>query len=67
VRQQQHHHRPRGLPPAALQLGAQLLDLTAWIFGEHADRAHADHDLAGWWLSAYLSVHGLMINGNHLS
>jgi hypothetical protein len=48
VQRQQHHHRPRRRPPPALQLGAQLLDLAARTFGEHADRAHADHDLAGW-------------------
>jgi len=31
-----------------VQAGLQLLDLAAWTFGEHADRAHTDHDLAGW-------------------
>jgi hypothetical protein len=31
-----------------VQISAQLLDLAAWTFGEHADRAHTDHDLAGW-------------------
>jgi hypothetical protein len=36
-----------GLPPPALQVRPQLLDLAAWTFGEHADRAHTDHDLAG--------------------
>jgi hypothetical protein len=30
------------------QVGLQLLDPAAWTFGEHADRAHTDHDLAGW-------------------
>ena len=45
---QQHHHRPGGLPPPAPQAGLQLLDLAAWTFGEHTDRAHTDHDLAGW-------------------
>jgi hypothetical protein len=48
VQRQQHHHRPRRLPSLALQFSPQLLDLGAWIFGEHADRAHTDHDLAGW-------------------
>jgi len=31
-----------------VQAATQLLDLTSWTFGEHADRAHTDHDLAGW-------------------
>jgi hypothetical protein len=31
-----------------VQVGLQLLDLAAWTVGEHADRAHIDHDLAGW-------------------
>jgi hypothetical protein len=31
-----------------VQVGLQLADLAAWTFGEHADRAHTDHDLAGW-------------------
>ena len=31
-----------------MQIAAQLLALAAWGFGEHADRAHTDHDLAGW-------------------
>jgi len=35
------------LPPPALYVSPQLLDLAAWTFGEHADRAHTDHDLAG--------------------
>jgi hypothetical protein len=48
VQRQQHHYRPGGLPPPAPQVGLQLLDPAAWIFGEHADRAHTDHDLAGW-------------------
>ncbi len=48
MQRQQHHHRPRRLPPPALQLSPQLLDLGAWTVGEHADRAHTDHDLAGW-------------------
>ena len=30
-----------------MQLNPQLLDLAAWTFGEHADRAQAHHDLAG--------------------
>jgi hypothetical protein len=47
VRRQQHHYRPGGLPPPAVQITAQLLELTAWTFGGHADRAHTDHDLAG--------------------
>jgi len=38
---------PRRLPPPALQFSPQLLDLAACTFGEHADRAHTDHDLAG--------------------
>jgi hypothetical protein len=36
------------LPPPAVQIAAQLLDLAAAAFGEHADRAHTDHDLADW-------------------
>jgi hypothetical protein len=48
VQRQQHHHCPGGLPPLAAQIGLQLLDPAAWTFGEHADRAHTDHDLAGW-------------------
>src|SRR5579859_4138039 len=47
MQRQQHHHRPRRLPPPALQFSPQLLDLAAWTLGEHADRAHTDHDLAG--------------------
>ena len=39
--------RPGGLPPPAVQIAAQPLDLAAWTVGEHADRAHTDHDLAG--------------------
>jgi hypothetical protein len=31
-----------------VQIIAELLDLASWIVGEHADRAHTDHDLAGW-------------------
>jgi hypothetical protein len=31
-----------------VQAVAQLLDLAAWTFGGHTDRAHTDHDLAGW-------------------
>jgi hypothetical protein len=31
-----------------VQVAAQLLDLNAWTFGGHDDRAHTDHDLAGW-------------------
>ena len=31
--------------PAA-QISLRLLDLAAWTVGEHADRAHTDHDLA---------------------
>ena len=79
-------HRPR-------RSASQLLDLAAWTFGEHADRAHTDHDLAGWVddvgnfdptpgeadvnalqlpvsqqvLTAHISVHQVMINGNALS
>jgi hypothetical protein len=30
-----------------MQVTPQLLDLAAWTFGERADRAHTDHDLAG--------------------
>jgi hypothetical protein len=30
-----------------VQIASQLLDLAAWTFGEHADWAHTDHDLAG--------------------
>jgi hypothetical protein len=30
-----------------VQIAPQLLDLAAWTFGGHADRAHTDHDLAG--------------------
>jgi hypothetical protein len=48
VQRQQDHYRPGGLPPPAVQLSAQLPDLAAWTIGEHADRAHTDHDLAGW-------------------
>jgi hypothetical protein len=48
VQRQQHHHRPGGKPPPAVQIVSQLLDLTVGTFGEHADRAHTDHDLAGW-------------------
>jgi hypothetical protein len=47
MQRQQHHHRQGGLPPPAMQVSFQLLDLTGWTFGEHADRAHTDHDLAG--------------------
>ena len=47
MQRQQDHHRPGGLPPPAVQIPAQLLDLAAWTIGEHADRAHTDHDLAG--------------------
>jgi hypothetical protein len=32
-----------------MQIGLQLLDLAVWAMGEHADRAHTDHNLAGWW------------------
>jgi hypothetical protein len=31
-----------------VQVGLQLLDLASWTVGEHADRAHTDHDLVGW-------------------
>lgn len=48
MQRQQHHHRPGGLPPSAPQVGFQLLDAAAWTVGEHADRTHTDHDLAGW-------------------
>jgi hypothetical protein len=47
VQRQQHHRRPRRLPPPGWQVGVQLLDLAAWTVGEHADRARTDHDLAG--------------------
>jgi hypothetical protein len=47
MQRQQHHHPPGGLPPPAVQIAPQLLGLTAWTFGEHTDRAHTDHDLAG--------------------
>jgi hypothetical protein len=30
-----------------MRVTPQLLDLAAWTFGERADRAHIDHDLAG--------------------
>jgi hypothetical protein len=36
------------IPPPAAQIGLHLLDFTGWTVGEHADRAHTDHDLAGW-------------------
>src|SRR5579872_64105 len=36
--------------PLALQVSLQLLDLTCRAVGEHADRAHTDHDLAGGWM-----------------
>jgi len=48
VQRQQHHHRSRRLPPPAAQASLQPLDLASWTVGEHADRAHTDHDLAGW-------------------
>jgi hypothetical protein len=48
MQRQQHHHCPGGLPPPAVQVSLQLLDFTGWTLGEHADRAHTDHDLAGW-------------------
>jgi hypothetical protein len=47
VQRQQDHHRPGRLTPPAVQIVPQLLDLAAWTFGGHADRAHTDHDLAG--------------------
>src|SRR5690242_7313269 len=47
---QQDHHSPGGLPPPAVQVTAELPDLATWIVGEHADRAHTDHDLAGGWM-----------------
>jgi hypothetical protein len=31
-----------------VRITAQQLDLAGWTVGEHADRAHTDHDLAGW-------------------
>jgi hypothetical protein len=34
--------------PPAVQVILQLPDLTGWTVGEHADRAHTDHDLTGW-------------------
>jgi hypothetical protein len=30
MHRQQHHHRPGGLPPPAVQVGFELLDLAAW-------------------------------------
>ena len=36
-----------GCRPPPVQISLQLLDLAAWTFGEHADRAHTHHDLAG--------------------
>jgi hypothetical protein len=48
ARDWRHHHRPRCLPPPAPQASSQLLNLMAGTVGEHADRAHTDHDLAGW-------------------
>ena len=48
MQRQQDHHLPGGLPPPAVQITVQLLDLAAWTFGEHADRAHTDHHLGGW-------------------
>jgi hypothetical protein len=47
VQRQQDHHCPRGLPPLTVQVSLQLLDPAGWTVGEHADRAHTDHDLAG--------------------
>jgi hypothetical protein len=47
VQRQQHHHRPRSLPPPAAQLSTQPLSFSTGTVGEHADRAHTDHDLAG--------------------
>jgi hypothetical protein len=44
---QQHHHRPRRLPPLLTQASSQSLGFPGWAVGEHADRAHTDHDLAG--------------------
>jgi hypothetical protein len=34
VQPQQDHHRPGGLPPPAVQVAAQLLDLAAWTLGD---------------------------------
>jgi hypothetical protein len=48
VQRQQHHHCPRCVPPQASQAGPQPLDLTSRTAGEHADRPHTEHDLAGW-------------------
>ena len=39
--------RPAPLPPPALQVSQELLDLAAWTFGEHVHRPHTDHDLPG--------------------
>lgn len=38
---------PAGLPPPVAQIAVRLLILAVRIFGEHADRAHTDHDLVG--------------------
>ncbi len=43
-----------------MQVAAQLLDLTAWTFGEHADRAHTDHDPAGRWTMEATSIQHLV-------
>ena len=32
----------------APQISPQPLNFVVWTVGEHADRAHTDHDLAGW-------------------
>ena len=47
AQRQQHHHRAGRHPPAAAQQAADLLGFPAGTVGEHADRAHTDHDLAG--------------------
>jgi hypothetical protein len=48
----QDRHRPRRSPPPA----AQLLNLAVRTHGEHADRAHTDHDLVGWWMMRATSI-----------
>jgi len=46
MQRQQHHHRPDGLPPPAVQVAATAQSHCLNL-GEHADRAQTDHDLAG--------------------
>ncbi len=52
--QPRRHHHPQPQPaqnrvtrPARTSAAPQLLDIAAWTFGEHADRARTDHELAG--------------------